>query len=261
MRRVWALAVALGLVGGSGPAPSSAGEVCERPLVVGYENWAPFEFVGPEGPGGINVDLHRALSEITGCATRWREMPWPRVLRELRDGTVDVANTATATEKRRRYARFSAPYLDYKAVLFLRAGDDRHYDSLAAFLDDGNTLAVARGYSYGETADALIRDPAYEDQVTWRYRPASSVRGLAFGRVDGTIGNPYTMGAIARDDGIASRVRATGTVVQSDPVRVMFARASVPERVVAAYSEAIATLKARGTIREILRRYTGGRRE
>lgn len=239
----------------TGAAPLRGEGPCNGPLVVAYGNWVPFEFTGPEGLDGINVSLHQALSEITGCATEWREMPWSRALFQIRKGKVDVVNTARPTVARRSYARFSAPYLRYRAVLFLRAKDIRQFDSLSGFLAAGNSLAVVRGYSYGKTVDTIIGKPAFADQVIQRYSASNSLRNLVVGRVDGTIGNPYILGYIARREGLEAEILQTETVVQDNPAHLMFAKASVPERVVQDYSKAIARLKREGRIRRILDRY------
>ena len=238
--------------------PGLAAEVCERPLNIGHEEWAPFEFSGNgETLKGINVEIHKAIAEKTGCDITWVKSPWKRLLRQVEQGELDVANTASITEERSAYANFSTSYLSYEAVLFLGADDTAQYDSLRAFMDAGNDIAIARGYAYGDEADTLLAKDQYADQVEVMNKPELSVRMVAAGRIDGTIGNRYTLGYTAREDGVADKIRATDTVVQSDPVHFMFSKESVPQKVIDAYDEAITELKADGTIQKIVDDYTG----
>ena len=237
--------------------PAFADTVCTRPLTVGYEDWAPFEAATDRGPAGINVAIHEAIAAKTGCELVWQNRPWKRVLRNIERGKADIANTASITPERRDYARFSNPYLPYEAILFLQADDTRQYDSLQAFLDAGNTLAITRGYTYGDAADALLDRPNYADQIVVTDSHESSVRGLAFGRVDGTVGNRYTLGHTAKVNGLVRKIRATDTVVQSEPVHFMFSKESVPQKVIDAFNDAITELKTEGTIQKIVNEHTG----
>jgi polar amino acid transport system substrate-binding protein len=240
-------------------SPALAGPVCERPISIGYEDWPPFEIPAEGGePTGINPDIHRALAEITGCEIKWIKAPWKRVLRKVESGDLDIANTASVTEERSQYANFSTSYLDYEAILFLHSDDTASYGSLRDFMDAGESLGIALGYSYGNEADSLLAEEAYKGQVQELKSPALTTKLLAAGRIDGTIGNRYTLGYTARENGVRDDLRATNTVVQTDPVHFMFSKESVSQTVIDGFNKAIEQLKADGTIDKIVAKYTGG---
>lgn len=228
---------------------------CDRTLTVGFTDWPPFERKAPDGPKGINIRILKALGEHTGCRFEWRQYPWKRTLREIRKGEVDMTTTANKTPERKLYARFSAAYLPYEAVLFLESDDSKDYKDVRAFLQSGKKLAVIEEYTYGSQTDALIASEPFRDQVYATYNAEESVRALAHGRVDGTIGNRYTLAYAAKQQGVLDEIRMTDTVVQREPVHFMFSKKSVPERIVRTFDKAIRALKADGRLKAMARDY------
>jgi polar amino acid transport system substrate-binding protein len=211
--------------------------------------------MGPEGAQGINVRILRRLAAMTGCSFEWKQYPWKRTLRLVRKGEVDVATTANKTPERRIYAHFSQAYLPYEAILFVKAGTSTSYENLRAFLERGKRLAVVQEYTYGDHTDALLASDPFRKQVYATYNVDENVRALAHGRVDGTIGNRYTLAYAAHQVGVRDDIRATGTVVQREPVHFMFSKKSVPKRLVRTFNAAIADLKADGRLTALARGY------
>jgi polar amino acid transport system substrate-binding protein len=230
---------------------------CDATIKVGYTDWPPFQIPQKDGPPkGIDIDIHRALEEIHGCEIKFKKEPWKRTLRGLKKGSTDVANTANKSPEREKYGNFSASYLPYKAVLFQQAGDDRSFESLTDFLDKGNKLSIVIGYDYGDKTNKIVKMDKYADQINEVKNPKLSVRLVAAGRVDGTIGNRYTLGYTARENNVVSKIRATDTIIQSEPVFFMFSKKSVSQDVIDHFNTAIKKLKDQGRIQEIVNKYT-----
>ncbi len=226
---------------------------CEDTLRVGYEDWPPYEKPTPSGPTGINVRILEQIASMTGCELAWKKRPWKRVLWGVKTGRLDVAMAANKTPARKVYARFSRAYMPYEAVLFVQSGNKTTYASLRDFLGHGKELAAALSYTYGDDNDALMNSEDFADQVYRTWGVDESVRGLARGRVDGTIGNRFTVMHAAREAGIHDQIRATQTVVQREPVHFMFSRKTVSKDTIASINDAIAKLKSDGRIRKMAR--------
>lgn len=244
-----------GLATAAAMALTAPALACDDTLTVGYEDWPPYEMTGPAGPEGINIRILEQIAAMTGCELAWKKMPWKRVLWSVKTGQLDMAMTANKTPERKVYARFSAPYLPYEAVLFVPAGDPTRYDGLRDFLRRGNTMTKVLSYTYGDDNDALLESDRYGAQVYRTWGVDESIRAVANGRVDGTVGNRYTMLHAARTAGIRDAIRATNTVVQREPVHFMFSRATVGTDTIARVNDAIAQLKADGRIRKMARSY------
>ena len=238
-------------------SPVMASDVCDEPLKIGYEKFFPFEGKENGEMVGINIDMQEKISKKIGCNIVWMESPWKRLLRSVKNGEIDIANTASINPEREKYANFSIPYLPYEAILFVGKGARNTADSLKSYLDDGHSLAIVREYDYGENTMSLLEKKEYEKQIKVTSSPELSVRIVAAGRVDATIGNRYTLSHTAQENGLRDKITATNTVVQSSPIHVMFSKKSVPQKVIDAYNAAIEDLKEDGTIQAIVDKYTG----
>jgi len=170
---------------------------------------------------------------------------------------MDVANTASINEDREEYANFSVAYLPYEAIIFTGRNNNEKFGSLKDFVEKGNKVAIVREYDYGKEAMEILYDEKYKQHVEVTNSAELSARMVAAGRVDGTIGNRYTLSHTAKESGVRDKIRATNTVVQSTPVHFMFSKKSVPQKVIHAYNQAIEKLKADGTIQAIVDKYTG----
>ena len=238
-------------------SPVMASDVCDEPLKIGYEEFFPFEGKENSEMVGINIDIQEKISRKIGCNIVWVESPWKRLLRSVENGEIDIANTASINPKREKYANFSIPYLPYEAILFVGEGSKNTANSLKSYLDEGHSLAIVREYDYGEETMSLIEKKEYKEQINVTNAPELSVRIVAAGRVDATIGNRYTLSHTAQENGVRDKITATNTVVQSSPIHFMFSKKSVPQKVIDAYNEAIVDLKAEGAIQVIVDKYTG----
>lgn len=236
--------------------PASADAPCERPLRVGHEDWPPYEMPRDDGLYGINGKILRAIADQLGCRIVWRERPWQRILDGLKRGSIDVTGTATIKADRQGFVRYSEPYTQFVAELFVGDRIDEDYDSLRAFLDDGHDVAVVNGYSYGGSADGLLQNEAYSSQIFRMYAASDAVRAVAAGRIAALIGNRRAVPYMARSQGVEARISRTGVVVQDEPAAFMFSRETVSVSLLARVNEAIAILRRDGIIDRITEEYS-----
>lgn len=248
---------ALALAGTVVPMGSAAASSpCDEPLKFGWEAWPPYQFKADGKLQGIDVDIARALADETGCEVEWTGLPWKRHLKMVDKGTMDAAMAGSYTKERDTYITYSEPYLPYESILWVSAENDTEYTSLVDFLDEGNALGVARGYTYGEDTDKLLKMDKYADQVTRNDKVMFNIRMAAKGRIQGTLGNRYTIAYRAKENNIRNKIRATKAVVQSSDIHIMWSEESVPQKVVDAWDNAIVKLKENGTFQEIVNKYT-----
>lgn len=140
--------------------------------------------------------------------------------------------------------------------MWVSANHDGNYSSLKSFLEAGNSIGVARGFTYGEETDKLLKSDKYKDQVKQNNKVVLNIRMTAAQRVDGTIGNRYTIGYQAKQNGVRGKIRATDAIVQSSPVHILWSEESVPNDVIKAWDKAIVKLRKNGTFQDIVDKYT-----
>ncbi len=125
---------------------SIAASAEERKLVVGMElAYPPFELRDERGePGGVSVDLARALGAHLGVPVEIQNLPFDGLIPALKTGRIDlVISSMTATPERANSIDFSEPYLKTGLCLLVRSGSD--IQSIADADRPGRTIAVKKG--------------------------------------------------------------------------------------------------------------------
>ncbi|UUX51393.1 transporter substrate-binding domain-containing protein [Nisaea acidiphila] len=165
--------------------------------VAGDREYAPIEFIGEDGTyQGLAPDYLRKLSELLDVNFVYdTKSDWDEALRKLENRELDIASAAAATDSRRRYADFTAPYLRLPVMIFGRRGG-----FFAADLGDleNRTVAVVRGYA--ATEYLLEQHPEIS------FVPVSTVAAgaelLLSGHVDAYVGSILTTSHAIREDGM-----------------------------------------------------------
>lgn len=94
--------VAVLAAGTSGQTPDGAAPLPDRPLIVATRHVPPFAIRASDGSwSGISIDLWTEVADELALRYEFRDMPLPRMLAGLGDGSVDVAVAAlTVTPER-----------------------------------------------------------------------------------------------------------------------------------------------------------------
>jgi polar amino acid transport system substrate-binding protein len=154
------------LAGAPARAQDAPGPPPATPVVVGAEEYPPYEFLDRAGrPAGFNVDLTRAIAEVMGMTIEFRFGRRADIGAALERGEIDVLQGITWSEERARSLDF-APYAIVHHAIFTREGGPRPrtLEELrdrevvvfrGGFMDE---LLTARGLALvrvGSAADAL----------------------------------------------------------------------------------------------------------
>jgi len=251
--------VCAGLVLGAVLALGAVGPAKACELRVGWQVWAPYQMPGDSGPKGLDIALIRTVAERAGCAVAFQQVPWTRLLQDVESGDMDVALAAARNAEREGYAHFTEPYRFERVGVMVRRDDQaiQALDSLKEMIDAGRTIGLWRDYHYGETVAKLRADPAYADGFKVIHEGRTLVRMLAAGRVDATLGDPVADVYTARQLGVADKVKPHGLTVLKTPVHFMLSQESVPASARTRLNEAIAALRADGTLEALVRDYVG----
>lgn len=236
-------------------ASAARGEVCDDPLVQGWEPWPPYQFETPDGPRGIDIEIVEAILAEMGCELRHRKLPWKRALAMVERGEIDLLPQANYTEERAAYARYSDPYIPYRTTLMVPAGAPTAIASLDHFLNEDRTVGIVNGYAYSPEVDRLLNSPAHKRQVVLAYSIAEHVRPLAAGRIDGVIANRFAFFHEAREIGLADKVAASTLTLTDTPTYVIFSKASTTPATVEAFNAAMARIRENGTFDRIISKY------
>ncbi|WP_043307046.1 ABC transporter substrate-binding protein [Pseudomonas sp. ML96] len=217
-------------------------------LRVGWEEWFPLIYQQDEQLTGSEYELLQQLASGAGCQLQFVELPWARALQLLKQGQLDMLYGASRTAEREAYAQFSQAYRQEQMVLVIRAPEGPRQqelgrislvDWLAEPRPNGQprTLGLIRGFYYGETLEAIVRDPAARNQrmeVRWDQQLHQV---LSLGRIDGYLVEASVAQAQQSVGGQPMQLFAVSEHPQ-EPMHLMFSR-KVAEQVVERFDDAI----------------------
>ncbi|ACL65144.1 histidine kinase [Anaeromyxobacter dehalogenans 2CP-1] len=145
-------------------------------MVGGDRDYPPYEFLDRDGkPAGFNVELTRAIAEVTGMRVEIRLGAWSEMRAALAAGRIDALQGMSWSEQRAAEVDFSPPHLVVNHAIFARKG----------------TPAVASLEALRGHAVAVHRDGIMDDQLTTlgmgdrllrTDTPADALRLLASGK-------------------------------------------------------------------------------
>lgn len=231
----------------------------ECTLKVGWETWIPYSYEDAEGRvTGLDIDLLRAMAKQAGCELSFFEVPWGRLLEELRHGNlVQMAKGASYTSERASYAWFSDPYRTEVMELFMPREDLNQY-TFTAFedmIDAGFRLGVGRDHYYGEAFAQAMKNPSFQRLTQEVTTDIQNIKKLEIGRIDGFLSDRYVAAHLLRERGPTGWVQAHPMYVNSNGVHLMFSKQAVQPETVARFNAALEGLKESGEYDRILAAY------
>jgi len=228
-------------------------------LTVGWEPYVPYQFAGENGAAtGADIELMRAVAKAIKCPAVFREMPWARQLSQLKNGTLDVAMSASRTPERESYALFSKPYRQSEMAIFVRDGTASQYplSGLSDIPRIDFQLGVIFGYYYGDEFETLKHDPGFASHVDAAADYPTNIRKLLHERIDGLLVDDLAvMLAAVSDLGVAARVERHPLHIPGDDFHLMFSRQSVDPQLIAAVNRTLEEMKSDGSIEAILKKF------
>lgn len=236
-------------------AASPITSACE--LNVAWEPWPPYEFATANGEvSGLDGDLLMAIVGEMDCTVTWVQKTWKRSLAGLESGEVSLVMSASHTEERAVWGRYSDVYRQSSNHLVLGKELQGQFASLEAFLDAGKKLGIVKDYYYGEEVLALISAEKYKKQVFDTLAANANMKKVASGRVDGILMDSFVASSLKREMGIVDKIAADSIEVSSHDLFVLFSKASVDQQTVDEFNKVLDRLKADGTIEQLLDKYS-----
>lgn len=236
-------------------APAFAG-TCSK--TVRWELQPPYGVLRADGErAGYYTDVVQAALARMGCTVTLVARPWPRGLKELEEGQLDVMPGMLWNRERSRYALFSRG-INLSPNLLLLSADAARRVSLQRLADLRDTdlkIAVETGAYYSAEYAALLLDPRFAARLHPVPDRQRAWRMLEGGRVDGVISDEASAlvaGMPLRPTGDAPR---PVLVLSSVPARVAFSRRHHDAAFVARFDAAIEAMVADGSLLRLREQY------
>lgn len=131
-----------------------------EPIVIGIEDYAPYEFVNEEGNiAGIGVETIKEALLRQGYSYSNIEIvvrPWARLMEMGNRGEIDMILDAFDTEERRQIYDYSEEVYGRYAFSFIGLKEAGISYENNKFSKPINTIGIVRGYAYGEDVFNLL---------------------------------------------------------------------------------------------------------
>ncbi|MGL6007619.1 substrate-binding periplasmic protein [Aeromonas sobria] len=233
-------------------------------MVVGWVNWQPFSYRNEQQQiSGLDVELLNAIFQRANYQAKFSEMPWARVLHELKFGTVQLAMSANITTERQQYARFSHPYREEETAIVIRRQDAERWRGITTLEQLINTpdfhIGVLKGFDYGNTFRQLMTRPELQSRLQMRLRLEQLLKMLQGGRIQGFILDPHGLQEWRHKDELQDDLHIL-LRIELTPVHLMLSKKSTTETQLQRINLAIEQLKQSPDYQQILDRYQFGSR-
>lgn len=231
----------------------------QESLVVGWVNWQPFSYRNEQQQiSGLDVELLNAIFQRANYQAKFSEMPWARVLHELKFGTVQLAMSANITTERQQYARFSHPYREEETAIVIRRQDAERWRGITTLEQLINTpdfhIGVLKGFDYGNTFRQLMARPELQSRLQMRLRLEQLLKMLQGGRIQGFILDPHGLQEWRHKDELQDGLHIL-LRIELTPVHLMLSKKSTTETQLQEINLAIEQLKQSPDYQQILDRY------
>jgi len=154
-----------------------------RLRVAATPDWPPFEFRDEKGDyKGVTADIIRLVADRAGFDLDIVFDKWDLHLSNLAAGAIDVAPGLYDTPERRKYLRFTPPFVELNNAIYAAVGtDDIHgIDDL-----DGRRVAVERGYAMNE----LLAESYPGIELIVVGNTPGALQAVVVGEADAYVGN------------------------------------------------------------------------
>jgi len=231
----------------------------ECKLNVGWDSWKPYQYINENNElKGFDIELITAVLNNMGCKLNLDQMPWKRLLREVKNGRIDIAAGVTITAERKQWGYFSKHYREETRVLFVLAESFEKYklNSLKDIIDSDFQLGVNRGAHNGEYFETLMNDPKFRKHVQFVTSEEQNIKKLrAKNRTNGFIGDLISGKILLRENNMLDEVSIYPMNIYSTDIYFLFSKKTLNKEFVERFNYSLALLKKNGVYETISQKY------
>jgi polar amino acid transport system substrate-binding protein len=228
-------------------------------LTMGWDPWEPYQYLTPDNQvRGLEIDLISSIAKQADCTITFVQNDWMRLLKGIRNGSVDMLGGASKTASREEFAHFSTPYRHESFVLYIRNEQKNEFagKSLQQLLENKFKLGVTEDYIYGDEVSDFQDNPTLAPQIIGVPITEMNYFNLIQHQIDGFLEDPFVAAYTIKRKGLTEKVMATTIGYDSGDVSFMFSKKSVSTEIVDAFNRGLETIKASGEYDKILKKYS-----
>ncbi len=224
-----------------------------RVINIGTFHYPPFELIDNDEYKGPGIEVIIAVLDYLGYEYLFHDYPWTRNLDMIKTGEIDMLVDTFITPERREFVFYSEiPYGILPQAFFTMSDSNIEFDgdfkSLSKY-----TIGITRGYSYGHEFDKALKNSI----IT--YSKSNNAENLYTklinNRVDLVADSVYSGKEVIAKMGAEHRFTIIKPYFDNLFSYVTFSKANDLEPLKEEYDEALKTLIADGTVKNIFAKY------
>lgn len=221
-------------------------------LLLGTDEWPPYEYMTEDGMSGIAVEVVcEAFRRMERPVASLGYYPWKRALVMLEHGCLDVAFSGVKANPRQLFAYFhETPLFEIDWVLFTWRGSGLR-NAVRSLRDlDPYKICATRGFFYTPEIDAYLNA---RDDIVRKSTGAKGLYLLANGRVDFVLCDKLLGSKLVELLCLGdSVVQVDGPPLGHTHAYVMFSRKTVRPGLVEEFDKALRQIKNEGLFKRIV---------
>lgn len=230
----------------------SVGLLRSQELTIQTEIFPPYQYLGSDGRlTGFAVELVREIQARTGSKDSIQVVPWVRGYNEALTHPNTVLFTVARIPGRDALFKWVGPISESSIVLYVK------HDSRIVIkdLEDARKLGLIGVYK-ADVRDQFLTQAGFTN-LDRSPDQATMIKKLMGGRIEALASTPEAIFEIARAEGYrAEDIRAAYTL-DHWPVYIAFS-IGTPDSVVRAWSRALESMKAEGSVEKLRARFGPG---
>lgn len=237
--------------------PMSVPLASAQALVLAAADSAPTAFVAKGKQTGMLVDVINEAFKRTGYSVEIAIMPWARCLAEVRAGTIDGIFSVYRTQARQEFLTYADEVLITQVqAFFVRK------DSAISFDGDLNKLSdlrigIINETSYGPNLDAALSKGIFK-RVDVANSASTNIQKLLHDRVDVIPSYRHIVLDSVRTLGVSGSIKELSPPIEAIPSYLAFSNKRDYAKVIAAFNQALRSMKDDGTYDAIFNKYLAG---
>jgi polar amino acid transport system substrate-binding protein len=223
-------------------------------LSVGWELWYPYQYHNNNRQlVGLDIDTFNAIMAEAKLSFTTAEIPWKTHLHFIHTGKMDIAMGASWSKDREKYAYFSQPYRKETVKLFVKKGNAKNIQlqTLSDLENSPYIVGVESGYYYGEDYQELIKNSAFQANISEVIDLEQNVTLLMKGHLDGFLVDPNTMQSFVKKYQMEKEFEQHSLDIYSADIFIMLSKKSSNLETLSKINKAITTLKNNGELIKI----------
>lgn len=206
---------------------------------------------------GLMIELTEALLNETGCTPVYIPLPFPRALKYLESGQLDLLLNLSITEERKAYIKYIGPMLDETVVIVVMKESNYKIKSLDDLKKLPKSVCVERGKVYGKEFELKRKnDYTFKEKIEEVTDVPDNENRLLTGRASCFLGFGYNIYYKMKTNPVYKNFAIHPFVVSQDWVYFGFSKKSVSDELFRRLQVAYQSAKKKGLFEAIRLRYS-----